>query len=208
MPFNYKKNIEETRENFKAHMDTQTSAPLTFIVKRDKFYYPLWIEQNDDKLYKIFLDSEKLYATGKIYYAHIVQANFQLFERGRHDCPADIVFSPDPYFDENPYELEKISRLLFSYKGEEDVPEDIKKVIAAITDEMDRHCYVRLPVSITDGKEVYITTIMVLRKHLPKKHLANSLFPVIADPTLFNACLILPKQHWTKQLKQRFCGKW
>ena len=122
----------------------------------------------------------------------------------RTENPADIIFSPDPYFDDNPAELRVIAHKLFKYKDKMFAPDDIKKVTDAITDELTRLFNIRLPDSITKGREVYFTTIMVLRKHIPKKRLVGLIFPILADPEQFKTSIILPKHYWAKDL----CRNW
>ncbi|MCL2677524.1 MAG: hypothetical protein FWE85_00540 [Clostridiales bacterium] len=198
--FDYEKNIADIRTLF------NNKSPHF----SDTLLRPAWLGTGD-KLNQIYIDQNDLYKSGKVFWGCLVQANILLFKRdffGRVPAaPANIVFSPDPYFDGNPGELASMAYELFSYKNKPYAPSDSKEVTDSITDEMERSFNIKLPDSITKGREVYFTTIMAVRKHLPKKRLSGSRFPILADPQRLKTSMILPKRYWTKALCQNFCGK-
>ncbi len=161
---------------------------------------PLWIIQCVDPLYRIYKDQAKLFKNGTIVWGHLVQANVDLFKSGYDSLPAGIVFSLDPYFENNLEHLEKIAGHLFSLKGKEINDESLRYFSEVITNEQARPLNIAVPQTITDGREVYMTVIMVHRKHLPVRYLTLSWFPVLVNPRLTKGAIILPSKYWAPEL--------
>jgi len=167
----------EALYDFENHLDTARQIYKENLPKpKDCLMAPEWVVSQKDKLEIIFKEQSQLYKDGKIVWAHLLQANSALFTKplfGAFDAPAAIVYSTDEYFNDKPQELGAPARKLFSYKDTDKAPEDVKKLVGSITNEMDRLFNVKLPHSITDGRDIYYTSIFVIRKHLPKKKLSR-----------------------------------
>lgn len=147
-------------------------------------------------------DTGLLYQKGTIHYGCLVQANDKLFKASPlTTAPADIVYSTDEQIDRNPELLAKIAHRIFSYKGldSKQVPEEFRKIAALITDEMERFFELPVPECATGGIPVYITTVMVRARQLPKWKLEGKILPVIAAPGTTKLVRILPKKYWSKQ---------
>ncbi|QAA32618.1 hypothetical protein [Clostridium manihotivorum] len=188
--------IEKTRELYRK------KNLFTFVsVKKDKFVKPSWLKTNvKDKLNLIYLDLGVLYKEGKIVYGCLVQANTTLFEKGNNDSPAAIIYSPDNYFDGNFDKLRKMASVLYSYKGVDDAPKNIKEFTDAITDEYKRIMNLKLPYEFTEGRDVYYTTIMVHRNHIPDGYLKKGCFPILIAPYRSKATIILPSRYWSDEM--------
>jgi len=135
--------------------------------------------------------------SGKVTYAYLVQANEILFKKTPpRNAPANVIFGMDEYYDSHPEELARLASELFRYKNKSNVPPELRQLTDAITGEMERLFNIPLPLSMTGGKTVYFTTIMVQRNHLPEKRIISSLFPLVCDPDNFKTSIILPKAYW------------
>jgi hypothetical protein len=97
-----------------------------------------------------------------------VQANDKLFEKTRlfPVLPGIVVYGTNGYFENNPLELREIAE-----KGSN-----------AFQYEKQFFSNMRLPQDKTNGREVYMTTVMISRDQLPQNSLQGGLFPVIAAP--------------------------
>jgi hypothetical protein len=167
---------------------------------------PSWFEASDEPRFEpLFRDEPLLYTEGKIVEAHLVQANSMLFEPGDFEaCPAVIVFSDDPYFEQHPDELAKVGHALYAYKNSEvDIPE-LRPFVAQITDERATYWSRELPHQITQGRRVYFSVILVFRKHLPSGILMASRFPILIAPEHTPATMVLPCQFWDDE----YCTNW
>lgn len=188
----YSYEINVTRNNYKS-MGRSRKDKLKRI--------PSWV--SGDALSWIYKDAPTLFAEGKIVYASLVQANNLMFlPQSRYNCPGNILFSMESYYDKNPKELRDIATMLFGYKGCSTVPPEITKVVSSITSENDRLFNIMLPLSVTQDHLVYFTTIMFHRNHLPDKYLRNSIFPVLALPSKLNSAIVLPGHYWSEALKK------
>jgi hypothetical protein len=191
----FNKNLKEMDNCFKNKKD----------IKKDKYKKPFVVLIGLDPLKKIYKNLDKLYESGQIVYASLVQANSNLFEDSSSgDYPADVVFSNDDFYKSNPLELENISKELFRHKGKDNVPAELKEISDSITGEIERTFDVPIPLNITENREVYLTTIMVHRNHLPQRKLTSRILPIICETNELNVSVILPKRYWTEEFLEYY----
>ncbi len=154
----------------------------------------------------IYKDKNVLYRNGRIVWGFIIQANDYLFKPGRGNYPAAAVFSTNSYFNDRLYLLSEIAEKLYSLKGKTDANIELTRFAEIITGERDVLYNLPIPESLTGGKVVYYTTIMVHRKHLPVNWLVSSWLPLLVHPTKTKAAIILPANYWEPDLKKFWAG--
>lgn len=187
LELDFYKELLQMRENYK-------SNPLNDI----KLNRPEWLD-SEDPMSEIYENKSLLLQKGEVIYAHIVQANTILFKRfPPFDCPAQIVYSLDPYFMEQPDVLQDIAWKIYSYKEQDIdlVPDEWKETARVITDEYDRTDFTFLFNLNEKSVKCHMIPTMIYRKLLPKRKLCGSLLPVLALPES-KQVLILPKEYWT-----------
>lgn len=143
--------------------------------------------------FKAFKGERPVQETGKIYYAHLVEANSALFKRNfsSFTLPGVVVYSKDEYYAKNPYELAETAGRLYANKRNNLLKNELKYFYnEKMTDEQ--------------GRELFITTIFLHRFHLPDGYLRGSLFPVIADPENCKAVFAVDSIYWTEKLIANF----
>ncbi len=192
LEFDFYKELLQMRENYKEN-------PLEDI----KLGRPLWLDSSDP-MSEIYSQKTMILQQGEIVYANIVQANTILFKNFPPlDCPAQIVYSTEPYFMEHAETLQEIACGIYQYKGQEldSVPDEWKNVARAITDEYDRSDFT-FELNV-DGKLLAYNLIptMIYRKLLPKRKLCGNLLPVLTVPDC-KQVIILPKKYWTKKFRE------
>jgi hypothetical protein len=163
---------------------------------------PFWLLiRPKDRIWTLYKERSRLVSSGQVVWSAFVQANSLLFEPGSEDCPAAAVYSLDPRFDNEPGGLGRIAHALFALKGS--VPSDpaLQELVHDITDEMERTYNLRVPDSLTDGREVFLTCIMVHRRHLPEGYLKQGLVPLVVNPAVTGATMILPSRYWGPELR-------
>ena len=193
----YREELLQMRENYENNPldDMQLSCPK-------------WIDSGNP-MSEIYTKKRKLLQQGEIVYANLVQANDLLFKWFPPvDCPAQIVYSTDPYFSENPEVLYDIAWKIFSYKGQplETVPAEWKEVARVITDEHDSSDFLFSVCSDSQSFEYRMIPTMIHRKLLPKGKLCGNILPVLAVPEC-KQVLILPKQYWTKSFTRAWVAR-
>ncbi len=184
----YREELLQMRKNYKTN-------PLDDI----KLSRPNWLN-SEDPISEIYEKKSALLQQGEIIYANIVQANTILFRTFPPlNCPAQILYSVDSYFVENPKSLYDIACGIYSFKGQEpeSVPNDWKEVARVITDEYDRTDFTFSLRLDEKSVEYHMIPTMIYRKLLPKGKLCGNLLPVLTIPES-KQVLILPKQYWTK----------
>jgi len=150
----------------------------------------------DHPLRAIYSEQPRLFAQGQVVWAHIVQANTQLFELGEADLPAAFVYSLDPWFDDHPETLGEMATQLFAQKGSANPDPALAEFARIITSETEIAYNLRVPQERTAGREVYYTTAMVHRNHLHEWVLKALLLPYLAAPGKVRSSMILPHRYW------------
>jgi hypothetical protein len=92
---------------------------------------------------------------------------------------------------------------LFSIKGAQTDPE-LQVFADKLADEKSGDSKIPAPTSITNGVQCYYTTTMIVRKHLPEKYLAGSLFPYLVCPGYTEAGMVLPEVFWPEHFINKF----
>lgn len=177
--------------------------------KREDFSIcPDWLEpeydnlgnysEEPDELYALFdpLFQKRILKEGKVAIGALVQANVDLFEKGKENLPAGYIYSEDPFFLECPGELLGLADALFQTKGESGYHPSIQKLADLLADEYERIFGYKLPRDLLDGKEVYFTTVVVDRNHLPAKKIEGRLYPMLVLPGEEPDAILLPHWHW------------
>jgi hypothetical protein len=159
---------------------------------------PEWL--SGDALWKTFNDMPKLLRNGKVVWAHIIQANTQLFKRGEHGHPAEIVY--DPRGETAPQDLAPIAQALFALKAKHaslDANDPSQRPLLAIAEylnaETARVSALAVPKAITD-QNMLISSIYVERAHLPSGHLQLPYFPVLISEACAGSAMVLPSRWW------------
>lgn len=178
-------------------------APRTFKFM-ERFFtnnmtLPQSLIQSGSMLSVIFQEQKRIFAEGKLGLAAIVQANKAVYENNDFsNAPAVVVHSQDPYYQANPEELQNIAESLYALKESDEQPTDEETVTiqTAIRDE--NSCTFNAPVakSMTGGRDVYFTTVIIWRSHLPNNKLEQKLLPVFSAPGQLNGTIIVPSKYW------------
>ncbi|MCP4695128.1 MAG: hypothetical protein GY859_44280, partial [Desulfobacterales bacterium] len=154
-----------------------------------------------DGAYKfIYRDQNLLMNRGRVVWGHIIQANELLFKPGPHDCPAAVVFSLDPWYENNLARLESIAHDLYNLKAEKKGDREIDFFADVLRDEGTPMFSTVIPKAITGKIPVFYTTIVVHRKHLPVNYLNSVWFPLLINPIKTVAAMILPARYWDPDL--------
>ncbi len=191
-PIDFKKNLEIMRENF---------------AKQNRFErlkFPPYVTFSEIK--DIKWEYEILLSKGKVYYANIAQANTALFKFGFSDCPAVVVYSMDESLESDPLVLSQYGRAMYRAKIEKSTNQAIEEVGRDMRNERVYSIKRLLPKEITANIVAYHTTIMILRKHLPKRRLVRGLLPVLISDETKNV-LVLPKKYWSEEFTNYFQDK-
>ncbi|MEM9906424.1 MAG: hypothetical protein AAF921_15510 [Cyanobacteria bacterium P01_D01_bin.44] len=101
---------------------------------------PRWMVRDRDRRFIAqYRDQFRLLLTGQLVWGKLVQANNQLFEPGEQNLPANLVYSPDPWFDNNLPALASLAQDLFALKNKtlnHPETEELKIFADAITNEI------------------------------------------------------------------------
>ena len=155
-------------------------------------------EETPDGLYPLFdpFLQRRFFERGRVAIGAMLQANMLLFKRGRDNCPAAYIYSTEKYYMENPEELRVLAYAIVSTKGERGYRPSIQKIADLLADELERAFCWKLPRDLTEGRDVFLSTIFVDRRHLPKKRIVHRMAPmlVLADST--PDAMILPHWYW------------
>ena len=125
-----------------------------------------------------------------------------LFKKGKDDCPACLVYSIEPYFDNWPEDLKRVATSLYELKGMDldAMAPQLREFGRIITDQYETLFKVIVPGWITNERKVYYTTLMIHRKHLPGGVLVPFWMPLLAMPGSLQSVMVLPACYWPPEL--------
>jgi hypothetical protein len=163
--------------------------------------------ERGDELLRILQDQGRLLARGRVCWGQLVQANKILFDPdNQYTCPANVVYSTDPFFDGRLSLLTSMARGLFAQKGSGRADRELQEFVDAVTDEMARVLRREMPHSYTGGRCVCFATCFVQPAHLPGGHLTRPSFPVIVNPEETPSVMLLPSRYWPEDLVAHWRG--
>lgn len=166
---------------------------------------PAWVLKNQDPYetyYQQFYQERHLIlAYGQVYWGHIIQANSALFKEGEDDHPSVVLYSTNPEMDSELGKLADLANRCFEIKKGSLSPSGSEEIHKALTSEESASSHYLLPLSVTNGlTDVYMSSMMVARKHLPCNSLESSWFPLITDQEHFKTVMFLPAAYWPEEL--------
>lgn len=174
----------------------------------DRLFYlnirkPSWCDSTDE-LEALFRNKWDLLENGNIVWGCIVQANVLLFEKGNNNCPASVVFSPNPATMIDLDTLAAAAKSIYSLKNT--IPDDpkLKKIANTLTNELTRTFGVKVPKELCSKYDLYESTCFISRKHLPNKVLSRKLFPILVSNKQPYYCIPLPSRFWPDSLKDNW----
>jgi hypothetical protein len=184
----------------RARLDAER-AKSSAVPPADRLRIPAPLAQlANHPLRTIYAEQPVLFAHGRIVWAHVVQANTQLYRLGDMDLPAAFVFSLDPYFDVHWQSLAELAASLFALKGAANPDPADAAFARIITNETEMVFNCPVPRKRTADREAIFTTAMVHRNHLPNWILGANLVPFLVAPDHTRASMILPQRYWLHKL--------
>lgn len=165
---------------------------------------PAWCNRSDD-LFGLFENKWDLINNGNIVWGHIVQANSLLFEEGVDDCPASVIFSPDPKLRPSFDQLSYAATSMFKLKNTTPDDEELRRIAETLTGEIERTFGVSVPKQFCPEYQLYEASTFISRKHLPNKILSKGLFPLLVSQNKPFWCVPLPSNYWPLSLIEYWC---
>lgn len=153
-------------------------------------------------------DVEALWDDGQIVWAHVVQANVGLFEDGKQDLPAALVYSQSPKFDRRISALAEVAQALFDLKGYEYEDAKVDAFARIITSETEFGYNLPVPRAIVGAESFVYNSIVIHRRMLPVPRLALSWFPIFVHPVRSRGTLLVPSTFWPPLLRRLWEAKW
>jgi|GEM_PF-4258928 len=172
-------------------------------VFNDKYDRPSFVKRNDP-LGRPLKNLSKLYKKGELVYAKLVTGNSQLFEDyPKFFClPGRVIYSTDSFYKDFPEELSRISDQLLRLRTETKIPADCQDIANIMRESGAGDERVAVPVSLTDGREVYLSTVLINLNFLQGKHITSDIFPIICNPKSTTDVFMLHRRYWTKEFKE------
>lgn len=136
----------------------------------------------------------KLGAPVDVYYAYVASVNKKLNNPFDYHStlPAVALYSPDEYYANHPFELEKIAARL-----------EGSGIYKHVFNEK-KHEFVtsQVPPQLTEDREVYLTAVLIERLHLPLLSVSCPVIPVVKDMRRNDGMLnSIDFAYWPEELK-------
>lgn len=148
----------------------------------------------------IYDDRESLLSNGIVVWGYVVQANTLLYEPGDLNSAGQIIFSLDPIFEGRVDVLGGIAQNILALMEADPPPKELVSFYNALHVENIAVFNRSVPKKMCYGKNVYLTTFMLHRKHLPVNYIKHNWFPLLVNPKYTRACLVMPSRYWSTTL--------
>lgn len=158
---------------------------------------PSWI--HGDPLERLCEAFPQLLEHGRVVWARLVQANDALFHPGDNNSPAEVLYDPQGRL--TPQELAPLARRLFELKNTQPLDAGLARIAEHLTAEITRAFGMAVPPGISN-KGLLISTVLVMRQHLPNRRLSLGYFPVLISERCPGCAMILPSRWWPQALIQ------
>lgn len=148
---------------------------------------------------------EDLIMDGDLFLGALVMANNELFEKeSKYNCPGVFVYSKDRYYEENTNELEELASKLYDLRFADDeeliIDKDKKYIADLLNDEYTPTFNQLIPSSLTDGRTVFITSILIMRRELKDRFLQGKLHPLLIKDGVIGGRL-LPAMYYDEEYR-------
>lgn len=150
-------------------------------------------------------DFKELFSEGEVAYGKVILANSDIYkEDGKRFETAVIMYSTDKHYDNGFSELDNlvgdlVFGMIYIRENDNKVAGNIRDICKYLS-KGENFLNLKVSTSITRGRSVYITCIMIDRKQLPCGHLKDMIFPILAAPNSSKATMVLPKEYWGDQM--------
>src|SRR6188472_532033 len=156
-----------------AHIAEQVGPPPRwfnlFTLRGTRRRRPKWLT-NQDPMARIFAKRGQILRNGVIRWAHIVQANNMIFAPGDDDHGAQIVYAPGD--DVSIEGLGEVAHRAFALKGTQPADPLELRIANMLTNELERALDWPVPKSLTRGRNVITSIIVLPRAEMPGRLLA------------------------------------
>jgi len=159
---------------------------------------PSWMS-DDDALLRVVDGWEHSLLNSKVVWAVVVQANRQLWSHGTEDYPAMVAWSPDDEFESDPATLNAVVAKIQTVREGSSDKDGLEELCQFLKNDLRRESFQVVPKSLTNGRNVVLSSILVFRNHLPQGYLAKSTLPLCVGEQ-WDFPVILPSAAWTKKL--------
>ena len=196
---NQNNSVSNKENNQSSDINNKDANESSFIMK-DKDYIKLkkmWYDEEDELLNMYNMQAE-FFEHGKQALGAIVIANEKLYKWGILDLPACIVYSFDKYYNdaENMKELDNIANQLADLRGRRQENNTLKQIVYILESEVERAFGIKLPYDMTNGRDVFFTSVMIPRKYLPKKKVDRAVYPFNILVGRRPDAMLVPHWYW------------
>lgn len=154
------------------------------------------ISESVPEYHEVYDRRDDLILQGDLVLGALIMANNKMFsKKSKFDCPGDFLYSYDTYYEDHPRELADLADSLYAIR---ELPESeiwfdyVKKEIYDILNaEETPYFNYKVPTALTNGRDVYLTTLIIKRKDLANRFLEGDLFPLIIKDDIHGG-IILP----------------
>jgi hypothetical protein len=166
------------------------------VSQASKVATPAWLRPADP-LYGAECERARVLEQGRVVRSWVVMANALLFTRGSSSHPALVVYAPGDDVDAET--LEEVAAEIFRRRGSTPVDAELRAFVKDLADPA-RPFLRSVPAAMANGRALFVTTVLILREHLPRPYLAASLLPLVVHEVT-RAAIVLPSWLWGSDLR-------
>ncbi|QQS06065.1 MAG: hypothetical protein IPK50_04040 [Fibrobacterota bacterium] len=136
---------------------------------------------------------------GRSTWGSVLLAEKALFQGGGSDHAGMVIWSPTGEFDRHPERLRRIGQTIFAQRDADDADPDLEALRTVIRDPAQRVAGFWVPSKLTGGSPVFLSSVLLHRRHLPRGLLLRDLVPLRVGEE-WDFPVVVPASHWGPEL--------
>ena len=171
-----------------------------FGLERDIARTPLWmmLRARRNPLRRQYRQQRHLLRHGTVVWGYLIVADHSLFEASLDqplfDAVAGVVFDPaGAEIADLARAAERIGSVVFN---PDQAAAHVASLVAWFNGDTNNPLSTAVPLDLSDGRPMWCSRLMVVRKHLPLRCLRSPWIPLLVDPGAGDACIVVPRRHW------------
>lgn len=138
---------------------------------------------------------------GRTTWGAVLLAEKALFQGGGSDHAGMVIWSPTGEFDRHPEKLRRIGQALYAQRDATEPDPDLDALRAVLRDPAQRVAGFWVPPKLTGGSPLFLSSVVLHRRHLPRGLLLRDLLPLRVGEE-WDFPVVVPSSHWGSDLSE------
>lgn len=153
-----------------------------------------------DDLTQLLYRRAELLRHGPLVWGHVIACEPSHALPGVDDRFASLVFCPQPGGGPTVPQLRAMAAALAALDVDADLRPELAAIARHLADPLSRRCGLPVPAGVAGRHPCEVSTVWVVRRHLPERQLLSPYVPLVVLPDQPRVAMVLPARYWPADL--------